>query len=172
MTYLLDTMIVSYFLQAGRKDELARAAKRCSVALVEEVRRELEVDKKHGGSAFKTWLGSSNIAVRSLAVGGAAANTYSALRITKAGEGERASIALAASDKTLTFVTHDRKALLLALRELWMPGERILSLQVFLRRLFEQGALDNPDVLDEIISIPKTLLAQRPTWWASWRAAL
>lgn len=171
MIYLLDTNIVLYFSQTGHENEFARAAQRCSMALVEEVRRELGKDSEQQ-RAFRNWLSTSSIDVRSIEVGSDAPVTLAQSRvIPNLGLGERASIALAAFDETLTFVTHDKKAILFALRELWMPGERVLSLPVFLRRLFDQGHLVNPTVLDEIISIALTP-AQRPTWWAPWRAGL
>jgi len=169
VTYLLDTMVVSYFLQAGREDELSRAAQRCKMALVEEVRQELERDRDRGGQAFRKWLDTSNIDMLSIEVGSNASITLAQLldpaSPTK-GRGERASIALAASEDTLTFVTHDKNGMWLALREIW-----ILGLPVFLRRLFEQGVWEDPVVLDQIISLA-VVPAQRPTWWASWRAGL
>jgi hypothetical protein len=172
VTYLLDTMIVSYFLQAGREDALAAAAKCCSMALVDDVCRELKNDRDRGGRAFEKWLDTSNIAVRSMVVGSPASATLAQLLNAASPNkhrGERASIALTASDASLTFVTNDRNAMWIALRELWMSGERILGLAVFLRRLFEQAALGDPLVLDEVMSVAE---ATRPTWWASWRAGL
>lgn len=38
MTYLLDTMMVSFFLRAGRERELAEAARTLPMAIVDEVR--------------------------------------------------------------------------------------------------------------------------------------
>lgn len=174
MSYLLDTMIVSFFLQAGCKDALAEASRRCSMVLVDDVRRELENDGSRGGKPFMKWLATSNISVRSIEVGSQTSVTLTQLLNSASpskGRGERASIALAASDASLTFVSHDKGALWIALRELWLPGERILGLAVFLRRLFEQAALEDPAVLDDVIAIALDP-AQRPTWWASWRAGL
>lgn len=42
VTYLLDTNIISYFLQAQHEDKLATAATCVSMAIVDEVRKELE----------------------------------------------------------------------------------------------------------------------------------
>lgn len=50
MTYLLDTMLVSFFLRAGREVELAAAASRCPMAMVDELRQELEKDRRRGGA--------------------------------------------------------------------------------------------------------------------------
>ncbi|HEU4412238.1 MAG TPA: hypothetical protein VFS43_43750 [Polyangiaceae bacterium] len=85
--------------------------------------------------------------------------------------GERASIALAAHDPSLTFVTNDDGAKKIALRELWAPGERLLALSVFLRRLFDQSALVDPAILDGIMTKAYSS-AKRPTGWASWRAGV
>lgn len=175
MTYLLDTMIVSYFLQSQHEVELAMAAKCSPMALVNEVRHELENDKKRGGRSFKKWLDTSGIKSCAIEVGTPAHNTLVALvspASTSKNLGERASIAIAASDASLTFVTNDKNGLCVALRELWMPGERILGIAVFLRRLFEQRALEDPLVLDDVMAIAVTSPQQQPTWWASWRAGL
>jgi hypothetical protein len=172
VTYLLDSNVVSYFLHAGRRDELARAAQCCSMAVVEEVRQELATDKDPARKeAFRKWIETSNIQVRAIEVGSDASATLAQLLTPASSKdrGEQASIALAAFDDTLTFVTHDQNGLLLALRELWSPGERVLGLAVFLRRLFAEGALEDPAVLDDVISVPPS---PRPTWWAAWRSGL
>ncbi len=57
MTYLLDTNVVSYFLQASREKELSVAAKVKRLAIVGEVRDELVADTKRGGPAFSKWGG-------------------------------------------------------------------------------------------------------------------
>ncbi len=175
MTYLLDAMIVSYFLQAGRENDLAMAARCCSMALVDEVRGELLRDKKRGGKPFKKWFDASGIATLAIELGTSAHATLAALvspAVTAKDLGERASIALAASEASLTFVTNDKNGASLALREIWVPGERVLGLAVFLRRLFEQRGLEDPKALDEVMAIALTSPKQQPTWWAPWRADL
>ena len=175
MTCLLDTMIVSYFLNTDYEQSLASAAKVFPMAIVEEVRRELRDHPELGGHAFDRWLSTSNIDVRPILVGSPAAATLTQLlKLTASaqGLGERASIALAGSDSSLTFVTHDKGALSIAVRELWMAGERVLGLAPFLRRLFESSALTELDALDEIMSLACTGVAQWPTWWATWRAGV
>ncbi|MGN6110814.1 MAG: hypothetical protein ACTHU0_37275, partial [Kofleriaceae bacterium] len=82
------------------------------------------------------------------------------------GQGELASIALAATDPGLVFVSTDKGAMWIALRELWMPGERLLGLPVFLRRVVETGAIAG-DVADDVMVSSQL---PRPTWWADWRA--
>jgi predicted nucleic acid-binding protein len=59
VTYLLDTNVVSYFLQAAREKELSEAAKNVPLAIVVEVRDELGADSKRGGPAFARWLAAS-----------------------------------------------------------------------------------------------------------------
>ncbi|MEO5725560.1 MAG: hypothetical protein ABI134_32495 [Byssovorax sp.] len=110
--------------------------------------------------------------MRSIEVGSDASATLAQLlnpTSPKKNGGERASIALTACDASLTFVTNDKNGMWIALRELWRPGERILGVAVFLRRLFEQAALQDPLVLDDVLSLARS---QQPTWWASWRAGL
>lgn len=179
MTFLLDTNVVSYFLQIGREPELAAAAKRCPMAVVDEVYRELKLDPRRGGKAFTRWFDASNIGIRPIEVGSPASMTLAQLRQMGPPNsnlpppnkdlGERASIALAVSDPSLTFVAHDRNAMWIALRELWMAGERFVGVPVFVRRLFDAEALIEPEVADEIIAQIKPA---QPTWWASWRAGL
>lgn len=172
MTYLLDANVVSYFLQAKRGIDLSAAAGRCKMALVEDVSTELEGDRLRGGAPFRNWLRSSALAVRTIAVGSREHGTLNLLpsATSTKGRGERASIALAAFDASLTFVTHDKNAMWIALRELWKEGERIIGPPVFLRRLFEQKALVDPQVLDDVMSIVGT--SHRPSWWADWRSGL
>jgi hypothetical protein len=175
VTYLLDTMIVSYFLQAQRDAELAIAAKRCPMAIVGEVQGELEKDKTRGGKSFKKWLDGSGIHALAIELGTPAHATLAALvspASTGKNLGERASIALAAAEASLTFVTNDTKGLRIAVREIWMPGERVLGLEVFLRRLFEQHALDDIKALDDVMAIAVSSPQQPPTWWAAWRASI
>jgi hypothetical protein len=175
VTCLLDTMIVSYFLEAGCEQQLADAAKVFPMAIVEEVRRELREDKARGGKNFDKWLGTSNIAVVPIMVGSSASVTLLQLLRPEApayGRGERASIALAASDPSLTFVTHDNAATIMAVRELWTAGERVLGVAAFIRRLFDAAALADHDTAQEIMSLAYAAAPQWPTWWAGWRASI
>lgn len=179
MTFLLDTNVVAYFLQIGREAELATAAQRCSMVVVDEVYRELKADPRRGGRRFDRWFDGSNIRVDAIAVGSPASLTFAQLRRPgPTGDhlpppirdlGERASIALAASDSSLTFVAHDKGAMWIALRELWAAGERLVGVPVFVRRLFGIKALTDPAIADDIIAQIKHA---QPTWWASWRAGL
>lgn len=125
MTYLLDTNVISYFLQASREKELSDAAKLIPMAIVGEVRSELAADTKRGGAAFAKWLAGSGIDVKELIVGSPAANTLAQLAskaVTARNMGERASVALALVEAGFTFVTHDKNGAWLALREIWAPA--------------------------------------------------
>ena len=82
------------------------------------------------------------------------------------GKGERASIALAATNHALVFTGMDKGGMWIALRELWSPGERIIGLAVFLRRLVDSGALPG-EAADDVMGQSKQVL---PSWWADWRA--
>ncbi len=171
MTYLLDAMVVAFFQRAGREAELAEAATRCQIAIVEEVRAELQNHKSYGGSKFRSWLDSSGIRVWPILLGSPEATLLAHLVGTASAahnQGERASIALAASNTELTFVTHDKGGMWLALREIWAPGDRILGVPVFLRRLFTTGAITEVEVLDDVMA--QVDKAHWPSWWASWRA--
>ncbi len=173
MTYLLDTNIVSYFLQAERKEDLAKAAGICAMAIVAEVRKELRKDPKRRG-VFERWFDASGIEVRAIEIGSPAHATLAALVgpvPTPKDLGERASIALAATDPTLTFVVNDKNGLWLALREIWSPGERVLGIAVFLRRLVDLHALDDLSAVDDVMAIA-TNAQQQPSWWVSWRASV
>jgi hypothetical protein len=171
VTYLLDTNVVSYFLQAQREAELAQAAARRAMAVVEDVRIELDGDPQRGGRAFKKWFDGSRIEARTIEPGTPAHDTLAALLVppsTTKNRGERASIALAASDPTLTFVTNDKNGMVLALREVWSPGERVQSLGVFLRRLFDHGLVDVA-TLDDVMKVATT---KHPSWWGTWRQSI
>lgn len=141
MAYLLDTQVVSYFLQARRENELAAAAAVVACAIVDEVRIELAADRTRG-ALFARWLPESHLQVVEILVGSPAELLLARLRSgvpAGAGRGERASIALAATDSAMVFAGMDKGGMWIALRELWAPGERLISLPVLLRRLSMPG---------------------------------
>lgn len=173
-TLLLDTNIVSSFLQAGRETELAAASRQIPLAVVDEVRRELQGDRQRGGTPFTTWLAGSSISIRRIPLDSEAANTFAQLLHPKDPQkdlGERASIALAVSEPDLVIVTHDKNALWIAVREIWRGPARVMGIAPFVRLMFEQGALSDPDIADEVIKLSGPQ-EQRPTWWAARRATL
>lgn len=85
-------------------------------------------------------------------------------RSTDNDAGEAESVALAAFDADLVFVTNDRRAAWLACREL---GQRVTTMPWFLRRLVEQGALAVPEA-DAIAQTDPKLV---PHWWSDWVAS-
>jgi hypothetical protein len=130
---------------------------------------ELVADTKRGGAAFSRWLAASGIAVKELLVGSAGANTLAQLTsgtVTAKDLGERAALSL--DEPGLIFVTHDKNGAWLALRQTWGPGERLLGVAPFLRRLYEAQALTDATVLDDVILHAEP----RPSWWGAWRATL
>lgn len=169
MTYLLDNNVVSYFLHSRREADLMTAARRCSLAISDEVRKELRRSRRDG-ERFQAWFAGGPIANLAITVGSEVDATFLALAppTTERGKGERASIALAAHDLSLVLVANDRNAMWLALAELHSPGERMIGVPVFLRRLREQAGLV-PEAIDAVMGCYP---GRRPTWWAEWRAKL
>jgi len=110
---------------------------------------------------------ASDFEFRSLAIGTPAAATYAALRAgtkSRRDRGEDASIALAAHDSALEFVTGDVAATFSALAEL--PG-RVVAFHPFLRRLHEQH-----DIAKATLAIAGAVPSiAAPTWWAPWLAS-
>ncbi|MBK7076677.1 MAG: hypothetical protein IPH44_30735 [Myxococcales bacterium] len=169
MTYLLDNNVIQYFLHARHETELAEAAKRCSLAVADEVRSELTQTPNTGKRAC-AWLDASPIIVLPIEVGSPEDATFTQLTPLTAlkNHGEGASIALAAHRDDLVFVANDKNAMWRALAELHRPGERMIGVPVFLRRLRDAAGLST-DALDDVIACWN---GKRPTWWADWRAAL
>lgn len=83
-------------------------------------------------------------------------------RTTANDAGEAASVALAAFDEGLVFVTTDRDAAWLGLREV---GGRVCGLAWFLRSLVEAGAL----ALPAATAVLEKDRAPAPSWWAAAR---
>lgn len=168
MTYLLDANVVSYFLQVRRENDLAVAAHTIPCAILDEVRQELENDRLRG-ARFKQWLPTSNLRVLSIAVGSDADRLLRVLDLgltTARGKGARASIALAATDADLIFTAMDKGAMWIALRELWRPGDRLIALPSFLRRLVDAHAVTGEAAQDVMRQSNQVV----PTWWPDWRA--
>jgi hypothetical protein len=168
VTYLLDANVVSYFLQVRRESDLAAAAQAIPCAILDEVRQELETDRLRG-ARFKQWLPTSGLRVLTIAVGSDADRRLRLLDpalTTTRGKGERASIALATTDADLVFTAMDKGAMWIALRELWRPGERLIALPVFLRRLADAHALTG-EAAEDVMRQSNQVV---PTWWPSWRA--
>ena len=170
MPYLLDTQVVSYFLQARREVELAAAASMVPCVIAEIVRDELLEDPTRG-ALFGRWLPTSALEVSAIEVGSPAEALWLRLQqlvITQRGRGERASIALAATNHDYVFAGMDKGSMWIALRELWPPGERLISLPVFLRRLVDAHALAG-ETADDVMRRSNQIV---PTWWADWRSMI
>jgi hypothetical protein len=175
--FLLDTGIVLGFQKAGHLDALVGSAARVPLALAEEVYDEITDPRggRHGDAAAraKRAIDGSAIDVRSIMTGSAAETTFSALRAGRASPtadlGEAASIALAAHDPDLTFVTNDAAASLRSLQEL---RGRTLSFHPLLRALVEGGGLPAARAGELAVAI-RTLgdwRATHPLWWDAWLA--
>jgi hypothetical protein len=130
---------------------------------------ELATDPTRG-ALFDRWFPASHLELLSIAVGSPADRVLASLQtaiVSKGGRGERASIAAAATNHDLVFAGMDKGGMWIALRELWAPGERIIALPVFLRRMVDAGALGG-DAADDVMRRSNQVF---PTWWAAWRAA-
>lgn len=169
MTYLLDNNVISYFLHCRQEVALMAAGARCPLAIADEVRVEL-LKSRTDGERFKKWFAAGEIENLEIVVGSDIDSTFQSLPVSNSvrGRGERASIALAAHDASRVFVANDRNAMWLALDELHLPGERMIGVPVFLRRLREQAALP-VEAIDGVMDMRR---GRRPTWWATWRASL
>jgi hypothetical protein len=169
LTYLLDANVIAYFLASKREDDLKAAATRCSISVADAVYDEL-TKSPNDGARFRSWFDGSPIRDLPILVDSDVDQTLQKLMppLTERGRGERASIALAAHDPSLILVTNDRNAMWLAMAELHRPGERMIGVPVFLRRICEQAGCP-ATAIDAVIG---TYPGRVPSWWASWRAAL
>jgi hypothetical protein len=174
--YLLDTGIVVGFQKAGHLDALVQAASRVSLAIVEEVYDEIVTDAmmtKHRAAATeaKELIGTSRMVVRSLKLASVEAATHAAIRAGKtsatADIGESASIALAAHDGDVIFVTNDAAASLLALQEL---RGRTMSFHPFLAMLVDSAAMaaDKCATIAADIQKARDWRVKEPAWWVEW----
>jgi hypothetical protein len=176
--YLLDTGIVLGFQKASQLDALTDAAAHVPIAIVEEVYDEVTEPRggKHAAlaSLAKRAIDGSNIELRSIAVGSPESATFGAFRAGKSSPtadlGEAASIALAAHDGSLTFVTNDAAASLRALQEL---RGRTLSFHPFLAILVERVGLSaaRAGALATTIRGLGDWRATHPLWWDAWLAS-
>lgn len=175
--FILDTGIVLGFQKANHLDALTEAAAHVPLIIVEEVYDEL-TDPRNGkhvdaASRARFAIDGSNIERRSIALGSIEAMTFASLRIGKksatADLGEAASIAVAAHDASLTFVSNDAAAALRGLQEL---RGRTLSFHPFVAILVERGALTmaKAGTLAAAIRSVSDWKATHPLWWDPWMA--
>lgn len=171
-TLLLDANVLSYFFNAGRKQELAAVAAALQLAVVEEVDREARQHKQRGVE-YMRWQPTSGIVVRPLALGGTGATVLAALRGASTGlkdVGELASIGLAVEDPTLRFVTNDKGGAWIAMRELVDTDDRVIRFWRFLRDAQAAAGLRRDAVRD--VAAQAHLQHDAPLWWAAWVASL
>lgn len=173
--YLLDANIFIVSQRAERLGQLASAAGVVSCAVVDDVSDELTIAKRG-----KPLTDAMREAARILDEGrihrikilpNTPADVIRTELSKRVGKGEAASIAIAAQDLDLVFVSDDAKAVAggpKLYREL--PGEvgRIMGLHAFLRTLVERGALAKA-VAREISTIAKlSSNLDPPLWWEAW----
>jgi hypothetical protein len=178
--YLLDANVVIKFQQAGLLDELAKAAAKVPMAIVDDVRDELTVPKRGKPITAEMKeaarvLGDGVIELLEIEADSFEDKTRIALRARRAGAGEAGSVAIASQHPNLIFVTEDAKAVEgkpKLYREL--PGEtgRIIGLHAFLRVLVERGALvaDSVRAMDAVARMRGEFAP--PLWWDEWVDAL
>lgn len=182
MIFLLDTNVLLDFQNSGLLPSLVRAAQTLDMAVAEQVFDEVtlpEVDdssdlvgKKRRAAAA---LDGERITKIEIIPGTREATLMQTLlapltTVKKKDQGEAASIAIAASNADLLFVTGDKTAVLWALNELFHTGERVMRVPVFVRTLFDRGALPVSAVRQ--VAERAASHGAVPSWWQSWLAAL
>lgn len=182
MTFLLDANVLVDFQAAGLLPALAAASRVVDIAVAEKVFDEVTL-AEFGDSSDR--VGKKRQAA--IALRGARITKIEIVPGTREAElmqtllgpvntlkhkdhGEAASIAVAASDDDLLFVTGDKNAVLWALNELFGKGERVMRVPIFVRTLFDRNALDRTTVKG--VAERAVSHSVVPSWWASWVAAL
>ncbi len=182
MTFLLDANVVFDFQNSGALPALVEAARRVDMAMAEKVFDEATLPKatdspevigkkRQAASALQGDL----IRIIEILPGTREATLLQALQAPLGStrdkdQGEAASIAVAAGDPGLLFVTGDKTAVLWALNELFQTGERVMRVPVFVRLLFERGAL--PALVVKKVAERAASHGAVPSWWMSWLAVL
>lgn len=170
VTWLLDAGVFIRAEHAGRLVDLLHAAETVPVAVVREVYDEVTAPQTRKAAilaravATKRNLDTSKVVVREIPLVSKAANRFAAFRSGRAtanDAGEAASVALAVSDDELVFVTVEKGAAWLGLREI---HPRVTVLAWFLRSLVESGAMSMSVATDIASSDPTPL----PFWWPEW----
>lgn len=182
VTFLLDTNVLLDFQNSDLLPSLVRAAETVDMAVAEQVFDEVTlvrttdsdalVGKKRRAAAA---LQGARLTKIEILPGTPEATLMQALlaplqTVREKDHGEAASIAVAASDADLLFVTGDKTAVLWALNELFHTGERVMRVPVFVRTLFDRGAL----LADEVRQVAEKAANHGavPSWWRSWLTAL
>lgn len=182
MTFLLDTNVLLDFQNAGFLPALVQAAQVVGMAVAEKVFDEVTLPKADDSSDLVGKKRQAAAALRGAAIamieiipGTPQAALMQALlaplqTVKEKDQGEAASIAIAASDARLLFVTGDKTAVLWGLNELFHTGERIMRVPVLVRTLFERGAL--PAIAAKGVAQRAASHGAVPSWWDGWVAAL
>jgi len=165
--WLLDANVLILAQRAGRLSALLKAANRAPFVLVEEVYDELvrantaRSEMVRRARDMERALQKSSVRRVAIPLQSSASILYRALRAgreTQSDAGEAASIAWASANHDARFVTADRGASWIALREI---GPRVWVLPCFLNDLVKVHAL-TPDDADKIVNKSGT---PPPTWW-------
>jgi len=182
VTFLLDANVLLDFQNAGELPALVQAAQRVDMAIAEEVYEEVTHPKAgHSPELIgkkrqaKLALDAGWIRTIEILPGSESAILKQQLlaghqTLKDKDRGEAASIAIAASDAGLLFVTGDKTAVLWALNELFHSGERVMRVPVFVRTLFDRGAL--PGAVVKRVAERAAGHGVPPSWWASWLGGL
>lgn len=182
MTYLLDANVLLDFQQAGALPALVNAAESSPLAVAEKVLDEVSVPKPSDSGDLigkkrqaATILKGSRIRIVEILPQSPADALMRALlaplkSLTDKDQGEAASVASAASDSDLVFVTGDKVAVLWGLNELFGSGERVMRVPVFVRLMHEAAALDTAAV--RTVAARAASHGKVPTWWPAWLAGL
>jgi hypothetical protein len=182
VTFLLDANVLLDFQNASLLPALVEAAQVVDMAIAEKVFDEVTLPKVDDSSDLVRKKKQAALALRDSPIakieilpGTPESALMQALlaplqTIKEKDHGEAASIAIAATDANLLFVTGDKTAVLWALNELFHKGERVMRVPVFVRTLFERDALD----LTTLKGVAERAVSHGaiPSWWASWMAAL
>lgn len=183
MEPLLDACTISYLFAAGQKEFIREAAAISRIHTVLQVTEELEKETQWGAGFKKLkdeLAANERWVVHELIFPTPEHRLFNQLRqgipqhgrlrlghgkLKEKDQGELASIALAASQPDLVFVTEDRGAMHWAIDELpGFPG-RVLRTAAWLRAVRERGGNFDVGGLERWSKVvPRPL----PSWWNDW----
>lgn len=182
MIFLLDTNVLLDFQNSELLPSLVRAAQTLEMAVAEKVFDEVTLPKADDSSDLvgkkrraAAALDGARITRIEILPGTREATLMQTLlaplqTVREKDQGEAASIAIAVSNPSLLFVTGDKTAILWALNELFHTGERVMRVPIFVRTLFDRGALDANAARQ--VATKAASHGAIPSWWQSWLGAL
>ena len=168
MTWLLDACVLVRAQDADRLAELVKASG--DMAVVREVYEEVtqprgaKPETQRKAAAAKAEIDRGGLQVMDIPVLSAAGARFGAMRQGREGPndaGEAASVALTAFDRNLVFVTVEKGAAWLAMKEV---DRQCVVLHGFLRALVEEGSLTR----ESAHAIAAADRQPPPSWWAAW----